>query len=242
MTAGEQAAAENLNVFTSNYQEDVNQMYIGQNDISVEFLGGSNFAGANPSGLNFGIKLTNSGKSAKDRVVAIIPGYFDNAADIIADLTGLAVDAIVADGTMVGGEGDGDCLVGSGTPKKIADFIKFIKHNPTRISFIKMLVDDEAQIEEPIYIKKLSPFRNLEDVTLYPSVYKDSNQQNAKRVEIETPDLQFDNQTIVIYRIGAGRTVSMNFFPTAVANTAATLAKKATVAASNIQLLPRLKR
>ena len=75
-----------------------------------------------------------------------------------------------------------------------------------------MNVDDSAQFSEDILIRKESPLRDLGFSTITPANYKNSPHLNDKIVEIPLPDMQFDNQTTVITKIQAGRTVTITFF------------------------------
>ena len=200
-------------------------VYDGGNDDLVQFSGAANsFNDEGKKDLNYSMTITNQGTAAEDQVIAICPGYFALAADI-KDAQGDAVAGIALDGDIVATAGKE--VVGKGSPKKIDEFLAFIKNNPTRFIGMKMLVDDAEQFEEEIYIKKISPFRNLEDRQIIPSHYKDSSQLDDKRVEIPLEDFQLDNQTIVLMKIKAGRRVTINFFAGSILNTAAALDVKA---------------
>lgn len=205
--------------------------YNGFGDPSIQFIGNaSNFSDEGKSGLTYTMVITNQGASAVDRKLAICPGYFTDAADI-KDASGTAVDAIIAQGTIIGA--GGTICTGAGTPKSITEFLAFIKYNPVRFTGLKMLVDNSAQFDNSIYVKQNSPFRNLQDREITPNVYKDSTQTDDKRVEIPLEQYQMDNNTTVITTISASRKVTLNWFVGAIKNPAYELAVKAAIARNN---------
>lgn len=214
-----------------------NAVYTGQGDPGLQFNGGaSNFADENKTGLNYSMTIANVGANAVDRLIALFPGYLDAAADI-KDASGTAVAAIIKESTeVVGTIAGGNNVSAAGLPKSINEFLGFLKHNPTRFTGLKMKVDDAEQFEESIYIKQMSPFRNLTDDFIYPSNFKDSSQNDDKRVEIPLENFQMDNNTIVILKIKAGRTVTLTWFAGAIKNQAYELAVKAQTARQNMGL------
>lgn len=225
----EQIAA--LNSLTPGYEGD---LYTGKNDPGISFEGSaSSFADEGKTGLIYTMTLTNTETSAVNRSIALCPGYFDAAASI-KDSNGTAVAAVITEGTIIGTEGGANRLIGAGKPKSIVDFLGFIKYNPTRFTGLKIQVDNSGQFDEQIYVKQNSPFRNLLDFQIYPNSYKDSTQQDDKRVEIPLDEYQMDNNTTVTTVIQAGRTVTYTWFVGAIKNNAYELAVKAKVARTNM--------
>lgn len=222
-----------FNALGNNYEGE-QLMYTGLGDPGVQFEGNaSSFADENKSGLLYTMTLTNTGSAAVDRTIAICPAYFTTAASI-KDNNGNAVAAIITDGTIVGAAGTNDILSGAGKPKPIVDFLAFVKFNPTRFTGLKIQVDNSGQFDEIVYVKQNSPFRTLPDFQLQPNAYKDSTQNDDKRVEIPLENFQMDNNTSVIYTIQAGRTVTLTWFAGAIKNAAAELAQKAEFARANM--------
>lgn len=205
-------------------------VYTGKGDPGLSFTG-SSFADEANNDRQFSITIVNMGATAEDRVLALHPGYLTALADLI-DAGGNAAAAIVTDGTIIATADKVVTAVGS--PKKIAHMKSFVNQNPTRFTGLKMLVNDSDQFEIPICIRKLSPFSDLGYTTINPSVYKNSNQQNDKRVEIPLNDFQLDDQTAVITTVKAGRTVTFTFFGGAIANKAGELDTKAKMARQNL--------
>lgn len=229
MTPEEIAALQNL---SPAYEGS----YTGAGDPGLQFNGGaSSFADENKTGLHYSMTLANAGANAVDRLIAIVPGYLSNAADI-KDAAGNVVDAIIKEGLVIGVVADGDALFANGLPKSLNEFLGFIKYNPTRFTGLKMKVDDAEQFDESIYIKQMSPFRNLTDDQIYPANYKDSSQTDDKRVEIPLENFQMDNNTIVIMKVKAGRTVTLTWFAGAIKNNAYELAVKAQTARAGMGL------
>jgi hypothetical protein len=229
MTPEEFAAASNL---SSAYEG--NAGYTGSGDVSVQFNGGaSSFVDENKTGLHYSMTIKNIGANSVDRLIALLPAYLSLAADI-KDASGSAVAAVIKEGAeVVGTIVGGDALSANGSPKSINEFLGFLKNNPTRFTGLKMKVDDSAQFEENIYIKQMSPFRNLTDDVIVPANYKDSNQTDDKRVEIPLENFQMDSNTIVIMKVLAGRTITMTWFAGAIKNQSYELAVKAAVARQN---------
>ncbi|MGD9930142.1 MAG: hypothetical protein AB7U05_08990 [Mangrovibacterium sp.] len=219
-----QAAA--AKALSSNFLGYEGQQYTGMGDLSIDFAG-SSFLDEDKKVRTFAITATNTGSAAEDRVLALHPGFLTALADM-TDSAGTAAAAIVTDGTIIA-TADKE-VVCSGKPKKIAHFKDFVNQNPTRLTGIKMLVNNSDQFEEDITVKKLSPFKNLEDMIIQPSIYKDSNQTDDKRVEIPLEDFQIDNQTLIVFTLKAGRTVTFTFFAGAIKNQAAELHNKASLA------------
>lgn len=220
------AAAQNG--LSSNFAgyEGQSQPYTGLGDLSLDFAG-SSFVDEGKSARTFSMTIGNTGSAAVDRVLALHPGFLTALADM-TDSAGNAAAAIVTDGTIIA-TADAE-VVCSGKPKKIAHFKEFVNRNPTRLTGIKMLVNNSDQFEEDITIKKLSPFKNLEDLVISPSIYKDSSQNDDKRVEIPLEDFQIDDQTLIVFTLKAARTVTFTFFSGAIKNQAGELHAKASLA------------
>ena len=184
---------------------------------------GRNYAGQNAAltaQSTYSLTIKNVGSAAEDQTIAIVPAYFTTAAKV-KDATGTAVAAIIKEGTVIATTNKEVTAVGK--PKSIDEFLLFVLHNPVRVTGIKMSVDNSAQFSEDILIRKESPLRDLGFMTISPANYKNSQQMNDKIVEIPLPDAQFDNQTSVVTKIQAGRTVTITFFFGAIRNEAALL-------------------
>lgn len=215
------------------YEGDRRVPYVGQYDLGLSFVGGaSSFVDEAKNTTQYAMTISNMGSAAVDRVLALHPGYLTLASEI-TNASGTAAAAIVTDGTIIATENA--TVVCTGKPKPIKQLQAFVNRNPTRFTGLKMLVNDSDQFEEELYIRKLSPFKNMEDKTINPSAYKNSNQTDDKRVEIPLEDFQLDDQTNIVFTLKAGRTVTFTFFAGAIANPAGELNAKAILARANMQ-------
>ncbi|MDP3914380.1 MAG: hypothetical protein Q8R96_11675 [Bacteroidota bacterium] len=207
--------------------------YVGQYDLGLSFMGGaSSFVDESKNGIQYSMNIANLGIAAVDRVLALHPGSM-TIPDEITNAAGVAAAAIVTDGTIIATVDA--VVVCSGKPKPIKQLQAFVNRNPTRFTGLKMLVNNSDQFEEELYVKKLSPFKNMEDQTINPSAFKNSNQTDDKRVEIPLEDFQLDDQTVVVFTLKAGRSVTFTFFAGAIANSAGELNAKAVLARANMQ-------
>ncbi len=224
------AAKNNL---SSNFLGYEGAEYIGKGDPSLSFTGnGSSFMNEDAGSKSYSITIGNTGAAAADRVLALHPGFLSDLADM-TDTAGSAAEAIIADGQIiadVGGE-----VSCTGKPKKIAHFKAFVNSNPTRFTGLKMQVNNTDQFDEAITVKKLSPFQSLGDTTIEPGNYKNSNQTDDKRVEIPLEDFQLDEQTLLVFTLKAGRSVTFTFVSGAIKNQAAELHRKASAARGNVR-------
>jgi hypothetical protein len=215
------------------YEGDKRVGYVGQYDLGLSFVGASSsFIDENKNGVQYSITINNTGTSAEDRILALHPGFLTLASEI-TNAAGTACAAIVTDGDIISTAGK--VVSCSGKPKPIKQLQAFVNKNPTRFTGLKMLVNNSDQFEEELYVKKLSPFKNMEDMTISPSAFKNSNQTDDKRVEIPLEDFQLDDQTNVVFTLKAGRSVTFTLFAGAIANPAGELNAKAILARSNMQ-------
>ena len=207
--------------------------YIGKGDLSLSFTGnGSSFMNEDYGSKSYSITVSNIGAQAVDRVLALYPGIYSDLSDM-TDTAGNAAAAIVSDGEIIS---EADKKVScTGKPKKIAHFQKFVNNNPTRFTGLKMQVNNTDQFDEAITIKKISPFQSMGDDTIEPGNYKTSNQTDDKRVEIPLEDFQLDDQTLLVFTLKAGRTVTFTFVSGAIKNQAAELHQKASLARGNVR-------
>lgn len=210
-------------------------VYTGKGDKGLSFTGGpaASFADEANNDRQFSMTISNLGTAAEDRVLALHSGYLTTLAEIL-DSSGTAAAAIVTDGTII--STTDKVVTCSGSPRKIAHLKSFVNSNPTRFTGLKMLVNDSDQFEMPLCVRKLSPFSDLGYTMINPSIYKNSNQQNDKRVEIPLNDFQLDDQTVVVFTLKAGRSVTFTFFGGAIRNNAGELNAKATEARTNLGL------
>lgn len=194
--------------FRKKVEARLSSNYVGEEDDMLQFTG-------DKKAHVFTQTIKNNGLTGI--TVALIGGYYTDKSQILNN-DGSAIDGLITD-TIA------DVVI-SGNPKPVFDFAEFIRRAPSRVRQLKMLVNDAAQFENPLKVRKLSPFTNLGDEAIYPSNFKLSNQFDDKRVEIATPDLQIDSQTVVLLDINAGASVTITWFIDRVLNDAAALKTK----------------
>lgn len=219
--------------FTGHEMGAGNSPYTGANDPSVSFIGNaSSFTDETKNGIDYTISITNTGVSAEDRILALHPGFLTAAGDI-RNASGTVAAAIVSDGEIIATADKK--VICSGKPKPIAQLQKFVNNNPTRFTGMKITVNNTAQFDEELYVYRLSPFKTMEDSRINPSNFKNSNQTDDKRVEIPLHDFQLDNQTVVVFTLKAGCSITITMFAGAIANTAGELNTKAKAALRGVQ-------
>lgn len=187
----------------------------------VQFFANSSFANEEQNRVGYTLTLKNTGANAEDRQVAICPAYFGTAVTIqTAD--GDSIDAIVADGEIIAEVDKVVTCVGS--PQPVERFLHFVKSHPTRITQMQMKVSDPAQFDEDIKVSKLVNFSRLEaGQSIMPSAHIDPTFSNDKLIKFSVNHLQFDEETVVYFKLLAGMEVTFKFFPGATINEAANL-------------------
>lgn len=242
---GEENYPGDMNYAEENYPGDMNyaeesyegehyegEPYTGLEDPHLDFGGPStSFANETKGGRIFTMSLINTDKDV-DKVIILNPGYFTD----VADITG--ADLIVADGTVA-------AVTISGLPKRVKEFLAFIKQNPIRVSAVKFKASSTDQLETIMVKKDLSPFRELESKNYYLSMYQDENTFQDKVVTVPTPDLQLDNQSLLQITLLKGQSLKISFICGAINNTSLALKNKATKAIGNLSRLrsmPRMAR
>jgi hypothetical protein len=167
----------------------------------------------NFSGVEFAFTIAITTTTAKQ--ICICPAYFDtlqvksntaslaaaNIAETISydnktainasQLLGFDVDGVLSDGTIFS-----NCTV-TAVRGKVRDFLNFVKFNPVKIKAIIIDADDTTQFDQSITIAKATPFRQPEVNTKYLGDYYNPYQNLTTKIEVPTPGLQFDNQTLV---------------------------------------------
>jgi hypothetical protein len=207
------------------------QGFSGSEEGEVTFADEQQFA----EDHQFAFTLTNTGTAAVARTIALCPAYFTHdQVNLMTDNRGNPIDAIVKEGIVIGTVAANNPLVCASENKPIDELLQFTRFNPTRFLGIKMQCANAAQFGQALNIKQVSPFRNLQDRTLIPDSYKSSLQYDATRVEIPLDNFQFDNNTIVAWKILAGTTVTITLFGGAILNIAMELDRKARIARNGL--------
>lgn len=194
--------------FRNRVERNLSSNYVGEDDDLLQYTG-------EKKAHVFTQTIKNNGLATV--TVALVPGYYEDKSMLKND-DGTAIDGLITDAIA-------DVVI-SGNPKPVYDFVEFVKRVPARVKQLKMLVNDASQFENPLKVRKLSPFTNLGDQAIYPSNFKLSNQFDDKRVEIPMEDLQIDAQTVVLLAVNPGAQITITWFIDRVLNDAAALSKK----------------
>ena len=153
------------------------------------------------------IQLTNNYAVAKR--IALFPGALDTVAKIAA-ITGMSVDAIAVEGTV---------LTDGGSPAKTVECVcpnlAFIQdefsHSPQRISGIQLQTDNEAQFFEPIEVAEFNAVRNFGRDEIKPSSYLDPANSNKTLVLInDLKHFQLDRNHVMVVTLAPGRTLDIS--------------------------------
>lgn len=211
-------ASQNLSSFEGS------DNYDGYGDDHLDF-GGTNvsFKDRVSSDRIFTMNVENNHSADTD--VVLWPGYTSE---------GRAAGAVVVtDGLTEIAAGKG--IIGSGSPKKIANIQAFVEKNPSLVKGFKVRAKTSAdQLEQQMLIRELSPFRDLESRTIPLSAYQDENTQQEKVVTVPE-EVYITNQTEVSIKILTLEKVTFTWFFGAVLNDAVALQKKHRKANRNIQ-------
>ena len=207
--------------------------YVGIGDTMLDFGVAKSFADEDSSGREFQIKLISTGTS--DVTVALSPAFFTAAADI-KDASGAAVDAILVEGVVIN-VSTTHIVNASGYPRTITSLLGYSDLNPMRIKQIKFKVDDADQLDEAIVYRSEHPFGQSADDRRVPASYSSSKDNNEKVITIDDiEDWVFGGSQVWVYKIRAGRTVTITLRAGAILDAAKALNNKANLAITNLIL------
>lgn len=146
------------------------------------------------------IKLANSSDASKR--IAVFPGALATT-EAIAKVTGLQVDAIAKEGTVIE---DVTCVC-----PNLAFIQDEFAHNPQRISGIQLQTDNEAQFFEPIEVAEFNAVRNFGADEIKPSQYLDPANSNKTLVLInDLKHFQLDRNHIMVVTLAPGRSLDIS--------------------------------
>jgi hypothetical protein len=215
----------------SSYEGDPGVMYTGYNDDMVDFGGDGNnshFGAEIISQRRFTVTLVNTFTSVKQALLS--PSYSPSLP------AGNAGGAPIADGAIV--TVGADTLTASGSPKTIAELLKFIERNPARLIGMKITSNATDQLAQQVVVQRKSPFATLQDEFIDLASYTREEANNDKMVTVRGLNYQFDDQTEIRFPVAAGaagtptRTTITLYFG-AVLNPASALNKKSAKAGNN---------
>lgn len=232
----EQEAAARLSSFEGEYEGY--EGYDGYNDPFVDFAGiEDTFASEISSGRLFTMTIVNA--NASTRYAYLCPGYgYDpNNINLGVDFASTSRKplpvGVVNDGAFLDANGDSG-LTGSGSPKTIQQFLRFIQYNPLRVLGFKIQSTVTTQIQQVMTVQAQSPFRTLESQNITLGSYQDENTYQNNIVTVPEV-LDFNDQNQILLPIVGSSTLTITLFGGAILNTASALNKKAAKAGKNIQ-------
>lgn len=193
--------------------------YIGAGDNLLDFGSSQSFLKEDNCGKIFSFNLHNVGETMP---VALFAGNFDESS------TYLDGAKIIKEGSVA------DSVTSAGTPAKIDALVAYLKANPSRLRAIKIKADDESQLDFPIILRHINPFKGKQDETRVPSQYQRSGDNNTKVIELTDINWILGADNILLTTIGAGRSVVVSLVFGASLDTEMGLMKKADEANINM--------
>lgn len=196
--------------------------YVGAGDNLIDFHSASSFINEDNSGKRFQIKISNAG--ASDCKINLNPAAAANG--YLALVEG---EVRATDGT--------GAVTASGSPRAITTLLAYIKANPTRIQQIKLKVDDPDQLDEPIVLRKETPWMSYTEEQRVPSDFQSSDTNNENMATIDdVHGWMFSPMDTLLYSVRAGRTVNISVTFGGSLDCAKGLNAKAKEAAENVTL------
>lgn len=201
--------------------------YTGAGDVFVDFDGNNSFLDEEGRRHERIITITIENANATDEVIRILGGLLSNERDLGFGFFPMVRGQLLADGNNFAVSNNPITLTTK--PNKWEYFRAFIKNNPSRCLGFKVTSTDANQIEQTILIKRESPFKNLQDRTIYLANYQ--NEHTFRDKQVTVPEhIQFDDQQFIETTIVANSTMTITFYFGAVLNLGKTLIKKSAIA------------
>lgn len=146
-------------------------------------------------------------KDTEDHRIALFHGMLKSTAEVSA-LAGVSVDALATDGIVLGDASNQKLICSC---KNLDVIQRYISAHPTRISSIQLSADNESQWFLPITISKFGITRNYGSQEITPNTYLDPANPNKTLVTIDNlKHFQVDDQTVLDFKIGAGRELQIS--------------------------------
>lgn len=152
--------------------------------------------------MNASVRIKLENKADTSKRIAVFPGALTTT-DQIAKITGLQVDAIAKEGTVIENV---TCVC-----PNLAFIQDEFSHNPQRISGIQLQTDNEAQFFEPIEVAEFNATRNFGADEIKPSQYLDPANSNKTLVLInDLKHFQLDRNHIMVITLAPGRSLDIS--------------------------------
>jgi len=218
----EQYADENFSGFEGD--SDVS-LYTGEGDDFLDFEGPTNsFANQNDLSRTFSVSINNAGTTAKKMVI----------------FNGYKKEKVLSDEILMNETGGGvaiDPYTVTSNPSSLDELREFLNSNPATLGFIRLNSTNPQQLEQPISLSELTPFRSpqVNDIFLQKFVGENTFRDNI--VTVPTPGLIVGSETKLAMTILPGSSITVTFFFGAVLSNASALKSKYRKAASSIAVV-----
>lgn len=178
---------------------DGQENYVGLNDAMLDFGDANSFINESEANKEFTMKFVN-GTAATQKI------QFNKVLEDVANHT------VIKEGNIVTVSGSPDTyLTGNGDPASIDKLLKLIEFSPLRVRAIKIDVNSEAQLSEPIKMYESNVFRTDSHRQIVPSNYQDQTTNNTKTVTVDVNYVLSMRHTL-LYAIRPSAEVTMTFF------------------------------
>ncbi len=229
---------ENFSGFEGDQDMSMMSAYTGEGDDFLDFDGpGNSFANQKDLQRTFSLHIRNTGTTAKKFV--LFNGFKGEAVD-----TG---ETFLLNNGYTGGGRNGDpdpanAYSVSSNPSTLDDLRGFLKTSPIVLGFFRIKTDNVLQLENPISLSELTPFKRAEVKDIFLQVFTGENVFRDNIVTVPTPGLILGNETKISMDILPATAVSITFFFGAVFSNSAALKGKQQKAVSSIAAvgLPRV--
>jgi|GEM_PF-2836903 len=221
---------ENFSGFEGDQDMSMMSAYTGEGDDFLDFDGpGNSFANQKDLQRTFSLHIGNNGSVAQKFV--LFNGYRNG---------------VSADETYLMSAGNVGAAAGaysvSSNPSTLDDLRGFLKTSPIVLGFVRIKTDNVLQLENPISLSELTPFRQAEVKNIFLQEFTGENTFRDNIVTVPTPGLILGNETKISMDILPATSVSITFFFGAVFSNSAALKGKQKKAVSSIAAvgLPRV--
>lgn len=206
----------------SNYEGEEMIGYDGSQDDFLEFEGLNSFATEVDQGRVFQFVVSNT--SATPGTVFLNKGFKQWGQN--------GMKGLLTEGAFQSDDSVPANMIGAGMTSPIDEFRAFAYFNPVRVVGMKLTTTEQQVNSMVLYFGELSPFKDLGEKPIYPSVYV--NEQTWKDNMVTLP-VQFDynNQNLIRTRILGNTSVTFTMVIGGIMNTSAALSKKAARAVRN---------
>jgi len=135
---------------------------------------------------------------------SVVVGFMFHDVSSINANHGVTVDAVIDDAIVLV-DGGKNLTVSSLSKGKIADFLSFVKKNPTRVTEITIASNNVSQYGRKMTVKRVNPAGDWGEEYIQLTKYFETSQFRTEKIIVDTNayNLQFDDQCLIIFEIEA---------------------------------------